>query len=162
MPLNPSFSDLLPPPVNYAFLVTFMGIGAVPLPNPIDVRFQKVSGIGVNFEDGRKVMQEGSRNGRSTAVPGRRSYPRLTLERGLVIGVSPLGIEIKDAISGGTFKKHKILVMPLSTVGVPLTSYLFQDAMLLRWSITDFDADQNQIIIERMEFEYENFLNIGL
>jgi phage tail-like protein len=162
MPLNPSFSDMLPPPVNYSFIVTFFGIGALGIPNPVDIRFQKVSGIGVNFEEGRMVIQEGSGSERSTVLPGRRTNPKLVLERGLVTGVSPLGIEIKEAISGGKFQKRNILVSSLNSLAIPVTNYLFQDAMLTRWSATDFDADQNQVVIERMDFEYENFRHIGL
>jgi len=77
MPLNPSFSDLIPPPVNLAFMVPFYGIGAIPIPNPLDIRFQKVSGIGIVFVGSSQPVQEGSQHGHSQSLPGRPTYPKL-------------------------------------------------------------------------------------
>ncbi len=143
-------------------MVTFLGTGPVPLPNPIDIRFQKVSGIGVDFEDDSEEVQRGSQNDQQQSLRGRPNHPTLVLERGLVVGISPLSIEVKAAIFGQEFNKHNVLVILMGVGGIPLTSYLFTDAYPIRWSITDLDADQNQIIIERLEMRYASFRNIGL
>jgi len=132
------------------------------MPYPIDIRIQKVSGIGIDVDGSSQPVQEGSQNGHAQSRPGRPTYPKLILERGLVLLPSPLNIEIKAAIFGQEFKKHHVQVFLLSPVGVPLTSYFFYDAWPVKWSATDLDADQNQIMIERIEMRYEKFQIIGL
>src|SRR5262245_51040378 len=69
------------------------------LPNPLDIRFQKVSGLSATVET--KSIEEGGQNLYKQKVPTGINYNNLTLERGMVVG-SPLNLEFNAVMS--TFK----------------------------------------------------------
>ncbi|MBC7974385.1 MAG: phage tail protein, partial [Myxococcales bacterium] len=66
------------------------------LPNPLDIRFQRVSGLSATIET--TTVGEGGQNLYTHRLPRRVGYNNLVLERGFVIG-SPLNIEFNIAMS---------------------------------------------------------------
>ena len=83
----------LPPfPIHgYRFGVLFLAGGV--LPNLLDIRFQKVSGLSATVET--TPLKEGGQNLYTQKLPERVSYGNLVLERGFVID-SPLNLEFDD------------------------------------------------------------------
>jgi phage tail-like protein len=152
----------LAPPVGFSFLVIFYGIGNVPIPNGLDIRFQKVSGLSTSFENEQEEVQKGSINQIQSTLPGRRNYPKLILERALIIGVSPLAIELQNAVAYQTLKKHDLQVFLLNQMLVPIGSWFFSCAYPVSWSISDLDANQNQVLIETLEMKYQHFRTVIL
>lgn len=145
------------PPVAFHFQVVFFALGV--LPNPLDIRFQRVSGL--SAEISTETYGEGGQNLYSHRFPGRISYNNLVLERGLVVG-SPLKIEFNLAMSTFSFFPSNVLVMLLNENSEPTASWLFWKAYPVRWSVSDFNANSNEIVIETMELAYTRFQTLSL
>lgn len=139
------------PPLGFRFGVLFFAGGAIP--NPIDIFFQKVSGLASSVETAS--VPEGGQNLYLQALPKRIKYDNLVLERGLVVG-SPLVLELNATMSLFKFKPCNVLVTLLDPGGIPLAGWLFMKAFPVKWSVSDLDANANSVVIERMELSYQN------
>jgi phage tail-like protein len=145
------------PPLGFRFSVFFFAMGVVP--NPIDVMFQKVSGLGSTVET--VSLDQGGENLFTQLLPRKIKYENLVLERGLFTG-SPLGAEFNVAMSLFKFKPSNVLVTLLDSTNLPLNSWLFRKAYPVRWTLGEFDAEANRVVIERMELTYQQMLNVRL
>jgi phage tail-like protein len=150
----------LPPPVGYSFMVIFYGIGNLPIPNGLDIRFQSVSGISVSFET--EKVQKGSVNDKEISLPGEKTHQSLILQRGLTTSFSPLAIELQAAVAHQIINKHDVHVILLNQMLFPIGNWYFSCAYPVKWSISDFDASQNQVVIETLEMKYSNLRTIIL
>lgn len=145
------------PPLGFRFGVFFF-VGGV-LPNPLDFRFKKVSGI--NSTITTRTLNEGGQNLYSQKLPERVQYDNLVLERGLAVG-SPLVIEFNTAMSLFKFAPSNVLVSLLDESGIPLSSWLFMNAYPVKWSVSSLDADSNSVVIETMELAYQRMQAIRI
>jgi len=137
------------PILGMRFAVLFMVGGAVP--NPIDLRFAKVSGLEMRVET--ETVTEGGQNLYTQQLPQRISHGNLTLERGMVVG-SPLNLEFNAAFSAFRFAPCNVLVSLLADDRVPLAAWLFMKAWPVRWATSDLDAGQPGLVIDTMELAY--------
>ena len=138
------------PPLGFRFGVLFFAGGAIP--NPLDILFQKVSGLGSTVDT--TTLDEGGQNLYSQALPQKIKYDNLVLERGLVVG-SPLVIEFNISMSQFKFSPSNVLVTLLDNTRIPIAAWLFMKAYPVKWSVSDLDADANAVVIERMELTYQ-------
>ena len=145
------------PPLSHRFGVFFFATGAVP--NPVDIRFQKVSGL--NAEINTDIITEGGQNLYTHRIPTKINYNNLVLERGIVKG-SPLYTEFNTALSFFSFAPSNVMVTLFSESSAPIAGWLFMKAYPVRWSIADFDANANAVVIETMELAYTRFQIIQL
>jgi phage tail-like protein len=145
------------PPLNHRFGVLFFGGGA--LPNPIDTRFQKVSGLNVSMQT--TPLAEGGQNLYSHRLPTRATYNNLVLERGLLMG-SPLSFEFDVAFSQFRFAPSNVLVTLLSEHSVPLAAWMFIKAYPVGWSLAVLDASAPAVAINTLELAYSRFQPIHL
>jgi phage tail-like protein len=145
------------PPLGFRFGVFFF-IGGV-VPNPLDFRFKKVSGITSTITT--RTLNSGGQNLYSYKLPERVQYENLVLERGLAVG-SPLVIEFNVAMSMFKFAPSNVLVTLLEETGVPISSWLFMNAYPVKWSVSNLDADSNQVVIETMELAYQRMQAIRI
>ena len=158
----------LPPALAYSFVVFFYPFQAgpvpIPIPNPLDIRFQSVSGIGKSFERGGPRVSEGKQNGEDQQLRGRGQTQNLVLKRGLAMGPSIIRKEVEAAILGGTsgFHKQLVHVMLMNELMIPVGNWLFRDAYPINYSISDLDATQNQVVIESITFKYSSFYSVVL
>src|SRR3954469_7581655 len=111
------------PILGMRFGVLFLAGGVIP--NPLDIRFQKVSGLSAEVET--ETISEGGQNLYVQKVPKGVRYNNLVLERGMVIG-SPLNLEFNAAMSLFKFATSNVLVTLLSETKVPLAAWLFMKA----------------------------------
>jgi phage tail-like protein len=144
----PTVDDL---PLSFRFAVVFLAGGVIP--NPFDMLFQKVSGLGSSVET--SPVQEGGQNLYTQALPKKIRYDNLVLQRGMVVG-SVLSLEFNAAMSLFKFSPSNVLVTLLHHTGIPLAGWLFMRAFPVKWSVSDLDADANSIMIERMELSYQD------
>ena len=140
------YNDLV---LGFRFGVFFFAGGLIP--NPLDIRFQKVSGLRGTVKT--RELNEGGQNLYTHKLPERISYENLVLERGMVVG-SPLNIEFNVALSTFKFAPSNVLVTVLSESSIPLGAWLFIKAYPVRWSTSDLDASQNNVVIDTMELAY--------
>ena len=154
---TPALLPFNPPPLGFRFSVVFFAGGV--LPNPLDIRFQKVSGIGATVNT--SSQPEGGQNLYRQQLPDHIEYDNLVLERGLAV-LSPLTIEFNATMSLFKFAPANVLVTLLNEANLPLMSWLFMKAYPVKWSIGDLDAESNSVVIERLELAYQRMQTIGL
>ena len=82
LPIPPLTLDpLIGPALGFRFAVFFFAGGAVP--NPIDIRFQRVSGLSASIDT--TTIIEGGQTLYTHRLPTRVGYATLVLERGRVV-----------------------------------------------------------------------------
>lgn len=136
------------PILGMRFAVLFMAAGVVP--NPLDIRFQRVSGLSTEVET--EPLREGGQNLYTQQLPTGVSHGNLILERGTVVG-SPLAIEFEATMSLFKFAPSNVLVTLLNEDKVPLAAWLFMKAFPLKWATSDLTAEP-AILIDTMELAY--------
>ena len=136
-------------PLSFRFGVFFFVGGLVP--NPIDIRFQRVSGLGASVS--LKTHAEGGQNLYAHRVPEAIGYQNLVLERSAAL-ISPLDIEFNIALSLFKFAASNVLVTLFDDSGVPTAGWMFLKAYPVRWATSDLDAKQTGIVIDTMELAY--------
>lgn len=143
------------PTLSHRFGVFFLTGGV--LPNPIDLRFQRVSGISTEVQ--LETINEGGENLHSHRMPSKVSYNNLVLERGYIASVipSPLNLEFKTAFSYFKFHPSDVLVTMFNEGGVPIGGWLFMKAYPVKWSVSDLDAQSNSVAVDTMELAYTRF-----
>jgi len=137
------------PILGMRFGVLFLAAGVVP--NPLDIRFQKVSGLSAEVET--DSVSEGGQNLYTQRLPKGVKYGNLVLTRGMVVG-SPLNLEFNAAFSAFRFATSNVLVSLLAEDRLPLAAWLFMKAWPVRWSTSDLDAGQPALVIDTMELAY--------
>ena len=145
------------PPLAFRFGVFFFAAGVVP--NPVDILFQKVSGIGSTINT--KPVEEGGQNLYTQSLPEKIQYDNLVLERGLVTG-SPLSIEFNAAMTLFRFAPSNVMVNLLNDTGLLVAAWLFTNAYPVKWSVSDLDADNNAVVVEHLELSYQRMQAITL
>lgn len=143
------------PPVGFHFRVEFVGF----LPSDgKDTRFQEVSGL--SAEIGTEEVLEGGENRFSHRLPTRAKYSNLVLKRGFLKD-SELIKWCKDAIENLQFEPKTVNVTLLNEQHQPLAeTYSFIRAWPVKWSISDFKAQENAIVVETLELAYNYFTRI--
>ncbi|HAB17049.1 MAG TPA: phage tail protein [Verrucomicrobiota bacterium] len=135
--------------LGFRFGVLFLAGGVVP--NPLDLRFRKVSGL--SSEVTTTTVNEGGQNLYTHRLPERVNYGNLVLERGFVVG-SPLNLEFNATMSLFKFSPASVLVILHNELALPLAAWLFHRAYPVKWSTSDLDAEQHAMAIDTMELAY--------
>jgi phage tail-like protein len=138
------------PILGLRFAVLFMAGGAIP--NPLDIRFQKVSGLSVEVET--EPVREGGQNTYTQKLPTGVRQGNLILERGMVVG-SPLNIEFNASLSLFKFATSNVLITLLGEDKSPLAAWLFMKAWPVKWSTSDLNATEPSLAIDTMELAYQ-------
>jgi len=135
--------------LGFRFGVFFFAGGAVP--NPLDIRFQRVSGLSAEVKT--TTVTEGGQNLYTHRLPDRIDYQNLVLERGMVVG-SPLNLEFNAAMSFFKFAPSNVIVTLFDEEKNPVTGWLFIKAYPVKWSTSDLDAKENSVVIDTLELAY--------
>ncbi len=135
--------------LGFRFGVYFFAGGVVP--NPLDIRFQRVSGLSAEVRT--TTVFEGGQNLYTHRLPERIDYQNLVLERGMVVG-SPLNVEFNAVMSLFKFYPSNVLVTLFDEKKDPITGWLFIKAYPVKWSTSDLDAKENSILIDTLELAY--------
>lgn len=145
------------PPLAFRYSVFFFVGGVVP--NSLDIRFSKVSGLSSHIET--HSLNEGGQNLYTHRLPKRIQYDNLVLERGMAIG-SMLVAEFNATMSLFKFNPSNVLVTLLDETGSPISGWLFMTAYPVKWTVSDLNAEQNQVVVETMELAYQRMQAIRL
>jgi len=142
------------PPVGFHFKVEF--------PSAItskdkDYQFQSVSGLSVDLET--EEIAEGGENRFKHKIPVRTKYPNLVLKRGLLVD-SDLIKWCRDAIEDFEIEPIDVIVKLLNEKHQPLLTWNVIHAYPVKWSIGDFNAEENKLAIESIELTYNYFKTI--
>lgn len=135
--------------LGFRFGVFFFAGGVIP--NPVDIRFQKVSGLSAEVKT--QGLVEGGQNLYTHRLPTRVDYNNLILERGMVIG-SLLHLEFNEVLSLFKFRPSNVMVTLFGDDKAPLAAWLFLKAFPVKWSTSDLDAGDEGLVIDSMELAY--------
>jgi phage tail-like protein len=140
------------PPVSFYFKVEFQG-----LPSGVsgaDVNFQEVSGLSATVET--QDIAEGGQNAYKHKLPTRTTYDKLTLKRGLITS-SALLRWCYESITDFSFKPITVFIHLLDENGDSRMSWQVINAFPVKWSVSNFNAEQNAIAVESIELSYLYF-----
>jgi phage tail-like protein len=147
--------DLFAPPVGFHFLVVFELFPQTPQ----DFRFQEVSGLDVEIE--MEPFKEGGQNRFTHQLPVRNRYTDITLKRGLFIG-SGITLWCKNAIEDFVFVPTNVLISLLSPEHLPLQSWYVVNAIPKKIQVSNFNAQENSVVVESLVLSYNYFTTIGV
>ncbi len=144
------------PPLGFHFSVEF---GFLP-PESKDARFQEVSGL--ETELGIEEVAEGGENRFAHRLPTRIKYTNLVLKRGL-LSDSELIDWLKNAVENFEFEPTTVNVTLLNEDHKPVAdTYSFIHAWPVKWSVSDYKAQDNALVVETLELAYNYFSRIKL
>ncbi|MFM7360678.1 MAG: phage tail protein [Cyanobium sp.] len=144
-------------PLSHRFGVFFFAAGVIP--NPLDIRFQRVSGLTIRVET--EPLQTGGRNTARKLVPRRLAYENLVMERGFVIG-SPLKLQLDAMINEFKFLRADVLITLFSEEAIPIAAWLAMEAFPVRWSTADLNAQEDRVLIDTLELAFTRLLTVQL
>jgi phage tail-like protein len=139
------------PPVGFHFRVEFQNIPGL---KPKDAFFQEVGGL--SQELSTETVVSGGENRFSFKLPTRGEYPSLSLKRGLFMD-SGLIQWVRDAIEHLDIKTATVLVSLLNEQHNPLITYRCVHAWPQKWAVSDFNAENSQIVVESLDLVYQYF-----
>ena len=146
------------PPVSFHFKVEFIGVAG--MGSDTEQRFQEVSGL--NFEVETEELREGGENRFSYKLPKRVKYPNLVLKRGLLTGTAILdwfksAMNTYFTVAVYDFKQADIHISLMDEADQPVAIWNVIQAYPLKWSVSDFKASDNSIVVETIELAYQYF-----
>jgi phage tail-like protein len=139
------------PPVGFHFSVSF---GDMTKDGDNDTRFQSVSGLNVEYDT--ESIKEGGENRFEHKLPVRTKYPDLSLKRGMLTD-SAVITWVKDALQQREFKPIQIIVTLLNEEHQPLKKWNIMNAWPKKWAVSDFNAQENAIVVETLDISYSFF-----
>ena len=156
------------PPASFFFEVIFQGQSPQPDATPLDkevveTQFQSVTGLDVDMQT--ETLKEGGENRFEHILPVRTKYQPLVLKRGLVKD-SKLMKWVNDALLNFNIAPMDVLVHllhakpsdPNQSAGKePLMSWKVINVWPKKWSLSEFNAEQNAFAIETLELNYSYF-----
>ncbi len=137
------------PPVGFHFKVEFTGIG-----NDNDCRFQSVSGLTVEYDT--ESFKEGGENRFEHKLPVRTKYNDISLKRGMLTN-SLVIAWCKQAFENRIFLPLMVNITLLNEKHEPLKVWEIVDAWPKKWSVSDFNAQENSIVVETLDLAYKYF-----
>jgi len=119
-----------------------------------DARFQTVSGLGVEYD--YESFKEGGENRFEHKLPVRTKYSDMVLKRGMLADSSVIKWFL-DAFRDREFKPSDVNVILMNEKGAPLRTWKVTHAIPKKWMVSDFNANENSVVIETMELTYRYF-----
>lgn len=147
--------DLLTPSPAFYFSVHFMVV-----PPMVDLAFFEVSGLAMEMET--EELQEGGWHARQ--IPKTRKSGRLICKR----PVRPVAFSLLSTWTAVTMESEYAIpivnsaatVMLLDADGIPTCTWMLTGIYPVKWDISPFGSTKNEIVLETIEFAYDNITRI--
>lgn len=140
------------PPMGFHFRVEFLTDNGARKFD--ETSFQEVSGLSV--EIGTEELSEGGVNNFSHRLPGKIKFGNIVLKRGMVLD-SKLATWISAAVENYEFEPLTLAISLLNFKHQPLMTWHFYRAWPVKWTTSDFKAQDNSIVVETVELAYQRF-----
>jgi len=141
------------PPVGFHFKVEFVGIG-----NNNDSRFQTVTGLTVEYDT--ETYREGGENRFEHKIPKNVKFPEaLTLKRGMLTD-SAIIKWFMQTFKARTIKPITVIVTLLNEKHQPLKTWNVVNAWPRKWSVSEFNAQENNLAVDTIELNYAYFTTL--
>ena len=122
--------------------------------NRNDVRFQTVSGLSVEYD--MEEFKEGGENRFTHKLPVRTKYANMVLKRGMLAESEVINWCLK-AFRDREFAPVDLNVILMNEKSESLRTWKITHAIPVKWSVSDFNASDNAIVIETLELSYRYF-----
>lgn len=139
----------------FHFVVTFLH---PLLASPIDMSFQTVGGLDVSM--GTETYNEGGENRFTHTLPTRQSFPNVVMKRALKPIPSPLANWCLDSMNNLHIVPVDLTISLLGPEHVPLRVWTVIGAYPVKWSVSEFNAEQSQLVLETLELKYRYFQQV--
>lgn len=151
------------PPVGYFFTVTFVNNGADfgtnLAQNAFDCNFKEVGGLTSEIQ--MEYFAEGGVNDMQHPLPKGAKFGNITLKRGLLIK-SELANWMYDSLENFPVVPRELVIILLGPLAVPVAGWHVTGAYPIKWEISGFNAMDNAIVIESIEFACQKHRRIIL
>jgi phage tail-like protein len=142
------------PPTGFFFSVT------IPGGNKDDASFQEVDGISMEMEI--EKIESGGESHRHYMVPKAVKYSNLVLSRGIIVANSPFAKWCMDSMQSGLMNKIEpksvsVKLLDPEDSSSHLAGWIFHNAYPVKWSVSKFNAQQAEILMENIELTYSYF-----
>lgn len=137
------------PPVAFHFRVEF-DVGGT----DADTYFREVAGLSMELEE--ETVVEGGENRFTHKLPVRAKYPDLILKRGMITS-SAVATWCRAAIQQLDIQPATVWVSLLDAEHAPLRTWSFVNAWPKKWQVSDFNAENSDIVVESLELAYQYF-----
>ena len=141
------------PPVGFHFRVEF----ELPGTDPKDTCFQEVSGL--NVEKETMAVRSGG-DWYTYKLPTITTYSNLVLKRGMMIDSSLIKWCKENIESLDEIEPISVFVTLLNEQHEPIQTFHVVHAWPLKWSVSNFNAQENSIVIESLELTYKYFKEV--
>jgi phage tail-like protein len=148
----------LSPPVGFHFLLRIEGM-VLEFPGMPDIGFTDATGLEAAITT--EEYKEGGENRFAHKLPTAVTYSNLTLKRGLLLGSSAMRW-FRESVETFSFKPRDITLILLNEEHIPLQAWNFVNAYPIKWTIEGFNAQQNGLVIESIEFAHQYFRRIDV
>lgn len=152
---DPAFYE---PSVSHRFSVTFW-FGRLPVPSIVDASFQRISGL--SRELGVTAYSEGGENLRNRYFANKIQHGSLILERG-VMALTPLSMMFNAQLTNGSVTYVNGVISVFDHNAVPMSNWLINSALPVRWQTSDLDANSSSVLINTMELRYQEMIPLGV
>lgn len=125
----------------------------------VDHRFSEVSGL--SREVTTEELTEGGESRFTHALPVRSAFPNLVLKRGM-FNDSALVDWAKKAIEDFIFEPVDINIMLLNEEHDPVAAWSVINAYPVKWEISNFNAEENSIVVETFELKYNYYKTLTI
>ena len=126
----------------------------------IDTKFQSVSGLTSTIET--ESINEGDQNRFKISLPKGNNFDDLVLKRGVTSDFSGLRMWINNALQNFVFVPANLLIMLLNEQHDPIKVWYVTKAIPKSLSVSDFDAENNNLVIETLTLDYQFFNEIPI
>lgn len=153
---NPSAGGYYPP-VGFHFKVEFLNDDNNPASvfgNDNDCRFQSAGGLNIEYDT--ETIKEGGENRFEHKLPSRTKFSDLILKRGMLTDSAVIRW-CKNALENREFNPALIVVSLLNEKHQPLRTWKVHRAWPRKWSVSDFNANENSVVVETLELSYSFF-----
>jgi phage tail-like protein len=126
----------------------------------IDTKFQSVSGLKSTMEF--DTVTEGGQNKFKISLPKQNTFENLILKRGLTKEISGLRIWVNNALDNFVFHPANLVVSLLNEEHDPVKVWYISQAIPLSLDVSNFGAEENQLVIETLSLKYQYFKEIPI
>ncbi len=126
----------------------------------IDTKFQSVSGLSASVE--MDSISEGGQNQFQHSFPKKPSYDPLVLKRGMVKDLSGLKIWVDNSLHSFVYSPANLIITLLNHDHEPTKAYLVTRAVPQSFSLTNFDAESNDYVVESFTLSYQFFKELPI
>ncbi|ERT10689.1 phage tail protein [Photorhabdus tasmaniensis] len=149
-------NNLYTPAVSHRFIASFLFNN---IPSPLDIAFQRISGLSRELQTSQH--SQGGENARNTWLAEKIQHGSLMLERG-VMTVTPLTLVFDRVLRGEKAVYADVVIMLLNENSLPVASWTLSNALPVRWSTGDFDANSNTVLVNSLELRYQDMRWLGV